>query len=260
MALKQTRRSLVSSILTIPLMGCCNPFAANSANLPRRYYIYLSGELHPNTGKVVEDMINSKIVDGFREFYIAMSSSGGSALIGIGLYNYLMSLRSRGDVNVITHNISHVDSAAVDIFMAGQTRLANENSTFLVHAAFMDQEPPKGADNLNLEYLNLRQIDDIDVAILRAQTRMPAVAIADYLHDRRDHILSAQQALAFGMVNRIVDLTLPADSSLTALSDNTDQIEGLKIGPEIPVGFLKPTRPSLMIIPGPNVRYEIYVP
>lgn len=61
--------------------------------------------------------------------YFLFSSSGGLIEPGVALYNFLRSL----PVELVMHNTGSIDSIANVIFLAGETRYAAVNSSFLFH-------------------------------------------------------------------------------------------------------------------------------
>ena len=60
---------------------------------------------------------------------IKISSLGGSVSSGITIYNYLKSL----PIPVHTHNLGDVASSAILVYLAGNTRTAEDVSKFLIH-------------------------------------------------------------------------------------------------------------------------------
>ena len=65
-----------------------------------------------------------------KAIYLALSSTGGENRSAFVLYNFLLSL----DFELVTHCTGVVDSCAVSIFLAGETRYSNRVSRFIIHA------------------------------------------------------------------------------------------------------------------------------
>lgn len=61
---------------------------------------------------------------------LRISSEGGNLTAGFTAYNVLKAL----DIPVSTHNLSNVESIAIVIFLAGQTRLVVPHGRFMLHS------------------------------------------------------------------------------------------------------------------------------
>jgi ATP-dependent Clp protease protease subunit len=97
-------------------------------------YINFSAEINPNTSEALMNFLADQINKGEKEFYILLSSVGGSVKDGVTLYNYLRSLPAR----IIMHNIGMVDSISNVIFLAADERYAVPYSSFLFHGVGFD--------------------------------------------------------------------------------------------------------------------------
>jgi len=74
---------------------------------------------------------------------------------GITVYNFLKSL----PINLTTHNIGIVDSIANVIFLAGKTRYAVKNSSFLFHRVGFDINQARFEEKNIKEKLRMIQRD-----------------------------------------------------------------------------------------------------
>jgi ATP-dependent protease ClpP protease subunit len=68
--------------------------------------------------------------NGSSRILIHLSSTGGALQPAFAAYNYLRSL----DIPIETHNIGTVESAAILLFLAADTRRADPHSRFLLHS------------------------------------------------------------------------------------------------------------------------------
>ena len=109
-------------------------------------YINFSAEINSNTSEALMNFLADQINKGEREFYILISSPGGSTTDGITLYNFINSLPGK----VIMHNVGIIDSIANVIFLASKERYATPHSSFLFHGvAFNITQPgPLGEKEL----------------------------------------------------------------------------------------------------------------
>ncbi len=81
-------------------------------------FINFSAEINPHTSEALMSFFAEQINNGENEFYIMLSSFGGSVKDGITLYNYIKALPAK----VIMHNIGMVNSIANVIFLAAEDR------------------------------------------------------------------------------------------------------------------------------------------
>ena len=88
-----------------------------------------------------------------------MSSVGGSVEEGISLFAFIRSL----PIEVTIHNIDHVDSIALAIYLAGSRRLANLDSTFLLHDFYFPQP---------VTISNRHQASDVSVSFTAFRQKM----------------------------------------------------------------------------------------
>src|SRR5208282_3839681 len=72
---------------------------------------------------------NQIVNSGAQQLCLLIGSPGGQVDPGFAIYNQLIGL----PIEVITHNISCVDSMANVVFLAGSKRRACTNATFLFH-------------------------------------------------------------------------------------------------------------------------------
>ena len=64
-----------------------------------------------------------------KNLYILFASGGGHIGMAFSLSSFLQAL----PVNVITHGVANIDSAGVNVFLAGSERYATSNTTFMLH-------------------------------------------------------------------------------------------------------------------------------
>lgn len=97
--------------------------------IKRVYLSYYDGIDLPKVNAVVTAINNILQQADVEEFYFLLSSNGGHVDAGITLYNHLRSIPQK----IIMHNMGSIDSIATVVFMAGEERYAQPNSTFLFH-------------------------------------------------------------------------------------------------------------------------------
>jgi len=108
------------------------------------------------------------IEKGARGITICISSTGGSPDQASYAYEILTALPA--DISLITHNVATVQSAAMTIFLAGRTRRAVKNSTFMVHRTFHNTGGPVGAEHVEYGADSIKADDVSAMAIVAERT------------------------------------------------------------------------------------------
>lgn len=153
-------------------------------------YINFSAEINQQTSEALMNFLAENINRGEKEFYILLSSPGGSTKNGIALYNYIRSL----PVRIVMHNIGMIDSIGNVIFLAGDERYAVSHSSFLFHGVGFDIAQPTRFEEKELkEKIQIIErdqkliseimaertklsVEEIRKIFLEAQTRTPEEA------------------------------------------------------------------------------------
>lgn len=99
-----------------------------------RVYISFSAEINPNTTESLIAAASACANQGTKELYLLLSTPGGMVMNGMNLYNVLRGL----PLKLTTHNVGNVDSIGNAVFLAGGTRYACPNSTFMFHGVGFD--------------------------------------------------------------------------------------------------------------------------
>jgi len=161
--------------------------------------VYLSF-VHPINWDTVNQLIklsNDVVNRGIKKICLLMGSPGGLVDAGFAVYNHLLGL----PIEVITHNISSIDSVANVIFLAGNKRLACENSTFLFHGTHWAF--PAGAE------VRRPQIMEIVTSIQAAENKMrdAIVSRSGLTIEEVDAFFTegAMKDAAFALSKRIID-------------------------------------------------------
>ncbi len=97
-------------------------------------YISFSAEINANTTENLLAFCANKLNEGTDEFYIMLSTPGGSVMHGLNIYNVLRALPAK----IVMHNVGNVDSIGNVIFCAGEERYACPTSTFMFHGVGQD--------------------------------------------------------------------------------------------------------------------------
>lgn len=184
-------------------------------NIPNRaptLYVIFSAEITPTTTERLVAVMVQAAKKNVAEVYLAVSTPGGQVQSGIALYNTLIAM----PFILKTHNISGVNSIGNVIFLAGETRYATANSTFMFHGVGVDVKSP-----IRIEEQYARERLD---SILSDQLRMGKIitgrsSIGD--HDvanlfRTQTTVSATWAKDHGIIEDIRDFKIPPGSPVVS--------------------------------------------
>lgn len=147
---------------------------------------------------------------GFRRVILALNSGGGFLDQAHYAVNILGALPS--DIEIVTHNVGNVASAANLLFVCGQRRLVAPGSTFFFHQTFFEL----GAGERITEPVAAAKLKGIQEEDLRAATII-ATRTGSSVEEVRgwqnaEKVMSAQEALECGLVHAIEPLQIPPDA------------------------------------------------
>lgn len=168
----------------------------------RRFYGF-SGVIDDEGVTRLASAFNLAVNEGTEEVHLCISSPGGLVHSGIYLYNHIRALPLR----VVMYNIGSVASIAVAIFVAAEERYCSPHGVFMIHPTSLQPQAGMTAPLIQT-YLNAALADDVRTEeILRERTRIPDTALSD--RRSKDVYITAQEAVAFGIVDALRDFTLP---------------------------------------------------
>ncbi|MCH8089235.1 MAG: ATP-dependent Clp protease proteolytic subunit [Chloroflexi bacterium] len=181
-------------------------------NLPV-LYVTFSAEINIKTTESLIAVMTQAANRQVQQVYLAISTPGGQVKEGMNLYNVLRGM----PFSLVTHNVGSVDSIGNAVFLAGETRYAVPNATFLFHGVGFDI---KG--QIRLEEQDVR--DRLDI-ILSDQKRIGDVISANSnLNDRSIASLFRTQqtkdtswAVDKGIIHEIRDFQIPPGSTIISL-------------------------------------------
>src|SRR6266403_1003410 len=114
-------------------------------------YVTFSAEINVTTTESLISVMANLVNQQAKEVHLLMSTSGGSVMHGLNLYNVLIGL----PFELITHNVGNVDSIGNAVFLAGSRRYAAVHSTFMFHGVGFDLPGQTRLEEKNVrEYLD----------------------------------------------------------------------------------------------------------
>ena len=172
--------------------------------------VHFTRNINPETFAGFQNVVLSALKAGASELAIHMSSDGGNNDQGFAAYHFLRSL----PVPITMHCIGNIESMAVVVFLAAQTRNIVPHGKIKIHP--MHWGFPGGTvdhDRLS-EYVDSLDFDANRYADIYEERTKGATTIIDV----RNHLagkaklLTAAEAVEAGIATAISDAVVPADA------------------------------------------------
>jgi ATP-dependent protease ClpP protease subunit len=176
---------------------------AAKAPSPPEAYIIFERMIIPEQNAALLTWVTTFIQQGVKHVAVAIASMGGGVPAAFALYNTLRGL----PVHVTMHNVGIVSSAAIVVFVAGDTRVASADASFNFHA-------PTTALNGDFDVTALRQKAD-DLETSERRTRLVLVERTGMSVSRIDALkgdsetLDAGQAAELGLIGMTAPFQVP---------------------------------------------------
>lgn len=131
---------------------------------------------------------------------IELTSLGGSVHDGLGIYDKIKHIQSKGiKVNITV--FGYAMSMAVPILQAADRRRAGENATFLLHEVSYRTSGTHSANKDLIE--STAKLSDRVNEIIAKRAHLTKTEL-EALSARRDHTFSATTALEYGLIDVII--------------------------------------------------------
>jgi ATP-dependent Clp protease protease subunit len=179
----------------------------------RSVYVSFSGDVTPHTTESLIAVMSNCANQRCGEVYLMMATPRGSVAHGIQLYNVLRAM----PFGLITHNVGSVNSIGNAVFLAGETRYACKNSTFMFHGVGFDMPQPGRLEEKFLrEHLEgiLREQNRIG-SIIEERTSLTKKQIHGLFREAQTK--DATYAIGSGIVHEIRDIQIPPGCPIVSL-------------------------------------------
>ncbi|MEM3504260.1 MAG: ATP-dependent Clp protease proteolytic subunit [Nitrososphaeria archaeon] len=161
-------------------------------------------------------VIDVKFKQGIRDFVLLIASVGGETNAGLAAYNYLKGL----PINLTTHNMGNVESAAVTMYCAGKTRLATPNSKFMIHPVALTLNGQFNQEQLNI-FVSQIEADITNMSKIIADTAGTNIKETRKMM-KETTVLSSEEALKLKLVTEIKqEFSLPEDAEIISIDPLT---------------------------------------
>ncbi|MGH7867637.1 MAG: ATP-dependent Clp protease proteolytic subunit [Candidatus Dormibacteraceae bacterium] len=178
-----------------------------------RVYISFSAEIIPATTEALIGTMSTCANQGVQEVYLLISTPGGNVMNGMNLYNVLRAMPFR----LFTHNVGNVDSIGNAVFLAGATRYACPNSTFMFHGVGFDV--PQGhrfEEKLLRERLDGILADQKRIGeVIQERTALTPEQVEILFREATTK--DAAYAAGSGIVHEVRDVNIPPGSPIISL-------------------------------------------
>jgi ATP-dependent Clp protease protease subunit len=171
-------------------------------------YATLAGRIDDQLVQRLFNCMSELVTDGTRHLHLMVQSTGGIINDGIALYNYLKNL----PIEITSYNTGTVQSIAVIVFLAAKRRCAARTATFMLHKATFYSGGPTTSVQLNAATQSLLVDDGRIESVLKQTISMPEEKWN--VHRFTDLFLTAEEALAYGLIDEIADFAPPAGARL----------------------------------------------
>ena len=139
-----------------------------------------------------------------QNIHILFSSPGGNISFAFALYAYLKAV----PVNIIMHGAGCIDSCAVNVFLAANTRFATKGTTFLLHASKrrIGKDSTFTIEQLHSELISLQEDQNKVINNIIANTKITKEEVAQYFY--AGATLSDVKAVEKGIISEIKDFSV----------------------------------------------------
>jgi len=171
----------------------------STSGLYKERIVYLGQEIDDLViNQIISVMLFADAEDATKEQYLYINSPGGSVIAGLALYDTFGHIGSP----VVTCNIGMAASMASFILGAGERgkRIALPHSRVMIHQPMGGSEGQ--AEDVRVEAEQIMRIKNTLVTMyaqMTGQTREKLISDLD-----RDNYMSAQQALDYGLIDKII--------------------------------------------------------
>jgi ATP-dependent Clp protease, protease subunit len=180
--------------------------------------VYLVGDIDKDSARQVIERMRELVNDNTRPITLYLNTAGGNVTDGLAVHDSIREIVSRGcEVTIVVQGMAYsMGSVLLQAASVGR-RLAFPHAWIMIH------EPAKWAGwqstTAAQHHLDrLRQMQDQIYRILAKRSGRPLKQIIRDTR-RNDFYLDARRALAYGLIDAIVESAADADTDLVARSE-----------------------------------------
>jgi len=158
-------------------------------------------------GTIDLDMFNNTVMrmeymksQSKQQVNISLNSGGGSVIDGLAIYDKIIGLRNDGIPVTITAN-GYCMSMAIPILQSATTRQATKHTDFLLHEVSYGMGGTQSQHENSIKHTERLTNSIHEILIERSKlTKKKLIELTKL----KDHYLSAQEALEYGLIDKII--------------------------------------------------------
>lgn len=190
---------------------------------PTEIDLQLGGHVGSSMGGQLFDTLQWVLTEhrSLKTINVLLSSNGGDPEWGFRIHNYLQGLHKLHGIQVVTHNTYSVASAAIDIFCAGNQRIASPFSQFMVHDVTLTLNEGDYDLQTIRDHEEMTRVDsEASYALVSACTNLPVADVEKMFAE--ETYFGTDRALEIGMAQSVIPATFNRDAAIVC------KIEGIE--------------------------------
>ncbi len=186
------------------------PPQARSAG-PGEAYVQFTREFNGDTAESLLDAVGTLANEGVPRVVLCLASPGGWTPKALAVYNMLRAF----PVELVTHAVGEVASAANMPFLAGDVRYACPHATFMLHpGSFTTGDAELDSETMRKRIERLDEHDDRERMIVTRRTKLTAAQVRTLV--KASTTLTAAEAAKAGIVHEVKQLKIPRGARIVS--------------------------------------------
>lgn len=170
---------------------------------PTELHTIFVGDMNEESAQRLFMGLSQAVTNRLQRMHMLFNSNGGIGSYGIAVYNFLRTL----PIDLTVYNTGTISSAGVIAYLGAKRRKVSKNAYFMIHRASPAPIGAAPAEVLRSIADTLEASDRSNEAVLRSVLNMPEEKWR--IFRERDLIITADEAVAFGIADGIADFTPP---------------------------------------------------
>lgn len=172
------------------------------SRLLRERIVFLGGPITDDiAGIVVAQLLFLESEDPEKDVFLYINSPGGSTTAALGIYDTMQYIRPA--VTTVAVGLAASMGAVLLAGGAPKKRQALQHARIMVHEPSVQTHPGGTATDVDVFVKELLQTREVLARLLALHAGKSSAEIAKAME--RDHWMSAEEAMAFGLVDQVVD-------------------------------------------------------
>lgn len=137
-----------------------------------------------------------------KTLYLYINSIGGCTRSALAMFEILRTLSEEQEIEIVTQAFDECYSAALLLFLAGDSRWATKHSSFLIHEVTVDDSKRKTAEGYKRTAVDLEKETSIIFDVIRSRSKLKVATIKKKVKEAKDNdwIFGVAEAKRLGIV------------------------------------------------------------